>query len=158
MISLKSNIVGKDFARQISACFNFADTFSLTKNGWLKSCEHEKSTQLLRLLNPYHIETLHTNHWFCYYVPKGSEKEVYLFRTTPEARDIILSTYNRIFHDGVLWKEPEDLCFFKGGKLIFGSVSHENICFVYDDVLGKQLQSYGVWEQIPDEKEEQILL
>lgn len=158
MLSLKSNIVGKQFAEQISACFKFADTFSLTENGWLKSCEQEESIQLLRSLNPYHIKTLHTDHWFCYYVPKGYEKEVYLFRATPESRDILLSAYNRIFHDGVLWKEPEDLCFFQSGQLIFGSVSHENICFVYDADLGKLLQPYGVWEQIPDEEKEQIQL
>lgn len=158
MLSLKQNVLGVQFAQLIAICFHFADTFSLTKNGWLKADEFEESICLLEHLKQYHFQTLHTNHWFSYYVPDGHDIEVYLFKATPESKNIFLAEYNRMFYDGVLWRKPEDFCFFQKGKLILGSVSHENICYVYEqeDALGEQIKCYGEWEQIPDALEEQI--
>jgi hypothetical protein len=50
-------------------------------------------------------------------------------------RIAIIANYNSIFYNGAVWHTPEDLCFFKGSTLISGSVSHENICFVYNENL-----------------------
>lgn len=158
MLSLIKNVCGENFVKQISTCFEFADTFSLTRNNWLKPDEQENSLHLLQRLEPYHIETRHTNHWFCYYVPKEANIELYLFHATADAKIVLLSAYSQMFNDGVLWTVPEDLCFFKNGRLIFGSVSHENICFVYDEELGAQLRNCGEWESVAAEESEQILL
>lgn len=156
MLSLKKNMYGEQFSALISSCFSLADTFSLTKNRWFSEEKDKDSTHLLQDLAPYYIKTLYMDRWFCYRVPKENPLEIYLFKTDSQARDILVETYDRLFLDGVLWKEPEDLCFFKSGKLIFGSVSHENICFVYGRDLEEQVQNQGEWEQVPNQVAEQI--
>ena len=158
MLSLTANLSGKEYEQLISICFKFADLFSLTKNGWITPKEEKESTDLMQRLLPYHIETRHTDRWFCYRVPDEQKIETYLFRATPESQKILLTSYNCMFNDGVIWRVPEDLCFFKEGKLVLGSVSHENICYVYDEELAKKLQGCGKWEDIPEEENERIYL
>ncbi len=84
--------------------------------------------------------------------------EVYLFRAAPESKRIILEEYNSLFTGGDIWKEPEDLCFLKKGRLFSGSVSHEYICYVYEQGhdWGEQIKHHGIWEQVPDELNERI--
>lgn len=158
MLSLLNNICGQPFAEYISACFHRADMFSLTKNGWKGAAESKEHSCLLQRLSQYHIQTIHTNHWFCFRVPEGYKLEVYLFTADAESKKIILEEYNRIFHGNVLWNQPEDLCFFEKGKLFAGSVSHENICYVYGrgDEWEDKIKQHGLWEEIPDALEEQI--
>lgn len=160
MYSILNNINGQAFESYISICFENADIFSLTKNGWGGADKCGESIRILQLLSPYRIHTVHTNHWFCYRVPDGYEIEVYLFTATVESKQIILEKYNSIFYQDNVWDKPEDLCFFKNGKLIAGSVSHEKICFLYPqaDELKALTKICGAWEEVPDEAEEQIQL
>ena len=85
MLSLTTNLSGKEYEQLISICFKFADLFSLTKNGWITPKEEKESTDLMQRLLPYHIETRHTNRWFCYRVPDEQKIETYLFRATLES-------------------------------------------------------------------------
>ncbi len=71
MYSLLSNISGQSFKKFISFCFDKAVVFSLIKSGWVGSDQSGNFIRIMQLLNPYHIHTVHTNHWFCYRVPKG---------------------------------------------------------------------------------------
>ena len=152
MLSLLENLQGKDCAAYISAHQQIADTFSLTKNGWSTAGETNDSTRILNELSPYHIRTIHTNRWFCYCVPPGYSIEIYLFQFTNKSKDILIANYNSIFYNDAVWHTPEDLCFFKGSTLISGSVSHENIFFVYNE----NLQLPGLWEKKPSVLAEQI--
>lgn len=116
---------------------------------WLeKHTEKDESDQILQLLAPYHIRTLHTNCWFCHRVPDGYDIEVYLFNAVRQARDIILEKYSSLFYDNPVWDKPEDLCFFQNGILISGSVSHENICFAYEQENSflEDIKLYGMWK------------
>lgn len=158
MLSLTSNICGKPFCDYLSVCFQHADVFSLTQNGWFDADKNEESDRLLQLLKPYHIHTLRTNHWFCYRVPAGYKIVIYLFKAIPETKDILLAEYNSIFYKDTLWRKPEDMCFFKKGKLICGSVSHERICYAYEqgNSFEDQIKLHGIWEQVPTDLIEQI--
>ena len=153
MLSLSENLTGQDFIEYISTCFHIADIFSLTRNSWFTAEKNIEEQRFLQLLAPYHIRTLHTNHWFCYRVPSNYEIEVYLFHATLEAKEILLSNYDSLFLT-FPWKIPEDLCFFKNHKLFAGSVSHENICYVFDETLSLP----GVWETTASISTEQIHL
>lgn len=75
--------------------------------------EEKEATDFMQRLLPYHIETRYTNRWFCYRVPDEQKIETYLFRATLESQKILFASYNCIFNDGVIWRVPEDLCFFK---------------------------------------------
>lgn len=157
MYSLNRNISGPHFVDLISACFDYADVFSLSQNRWF-DIETERSINLLKQLNPFQINVLEVNHWFCYYVPKENAVKVHLFRATPEAKNIILSVYGKLFFDGAAWEEPENICFFRNGRLVLGSVSHEKMCHLYDSELWLALKNHEFWECVPDEANEQIIL
>ena len=158
MLSLSNNITGKSFEGYVSACFCHADAFSLPQNGWKNTQKNDESDQVLQLLAPYHIRTLHTNCWFCHRVPDGYDIEVYLFNAVRQARDIILEKYSSLFYDNSVWDKPEDICFFQNGILISGSVSHENICFAYEQENSflEDIKLYGMWKNVPSIAEEQI--
>ena len=70
MLSLLNNICGQPFEEFISACFHRADMFSLTKNRWEGAAESKEHLYLLQRLGQYYIQTINTNHWFCYWVPE----------------------------------------------------------------------------------------
>ena len=116
--------------------------------------------RVMQLLSPYHINTVHTNHWFCYRVPEGYDKEVYLFAATAESKRIILVQYDSLFYQDKAWDKPEDLCFFQNGRLMVGSVSHERICFLYPQTNEWMAltELCGTWKEAPNETEEQIQL
>ena len=158
MLSLVKNLCGEHFDEYVSACFNIADTFSLTKNGWSTAQESLESERVLKILAPYHICTINTVRWFCQSVPPGHEKEVYLFRATEASKKILLSMYRSIFYDDSVWMTPEDLCFFKNRKLVSGSLTHERICFVYDyeSLFTKRITLKNAWDVIPLNQNEQI--
>lgn len=160
MYSLLSNISGQPFEKFISFCFEHTDTFSLTKNSWLGAGKSHESNRVMQLLSPYQINTVHTNHWFCYRVPEGYDIEVYLFTATAESKRIILEQYDSLFYQDKVWDKPEDLCFFQDGRLMAGSVSHERICFLYPQTNEWMAltEICGTWEEVLSEAEEQIQL
>lgn len=160
MLSLIRNLNGQYFEEFLSACFEIGDVFSLSRNGWSNAGESVESKRILSLLSPYHINTLHTENWFCQHVPQGYEKEIYLFRATEDAKKIMLSEYKSVFYEGSVWMKPEDLCFFKNGKLFMGSLTHEDICYVYNyEVLFlERTAGLSIWEKGSDVLAEQISL
>ena len=157
MFSLTKNLWGQDFVDLISACFDCADVFSLSQNVWF-NVEPERSVHLLQRLSPYHLRYLETNHWFCYYTPEDRPRKVHLFQITPETRSIVLSAFKKLFFDDKAWEEPEDICFFRNNRLILGSVSHEQMCYLYDLDLWQLLRAKNFWECVPDEEAERIIL
>ena len=153
MLSLMENVSGEAFEELMSACFLYADSFSLTKNGW-GADKSRASRELMQKLAPYYLRTIRTDHWFCYRVPGGQEIEVFLFRACGAARRILLERYRCLFSGDAPWELPEDLCFFRNGTLILGSVSHEDICFAYDE----RTAVCGRWETALPDAAEQIRL
>lgn len=51
MLSLAKNLYGKYFEEYISICFDVADIFSLTENGWTEAKKVEKVSEFLDYLN-----------------------------------------------------------------------------------------------------------
>ena len=160
MLSLEKNLCGEHFDEYVAVCAAFADTFSLTENGWDFADKEAEKERILTLFAPYLIRTGRINRWFASYTPAGYEKEVMLFRMTEESKRLLLSEYRSIFYDGTVWKKPEDLCYFRDGKLISGSVTHEQICFVYDheDEFSAKITLNGAWKTVKTRTEEQINL
>ena len=155
MRTLSENLRGQDFADYITAHLPIADTLSLTRNRWPGGNGSPIHTRVLEDLSAFYIRTVHTTHWFSFYVPPEQKLKVCLFRFNEASMDILLSHYDSIFYsDGHYWKRPEDLCFFKDSVLVSGSVTHERICFFYNESLPLP----GVWETEPSALAEQISL
>ena len=107
-----------------------------------------------------------TTQWFCYRVTKKNQLHIGLYRANDATRDIMKKYYPGIFcsdwtGQGVLWNQnAEDVCFFKSGKLILGTVSHERICLAFqpqDSSFEKELQNVlNGWATSRNLEEEEI--
>lgn len=162
MISLKSNISGESFNQLLDLCFDLSTYFSFTKRSLNRQDKVYK--KFLEDLTPSYIHTLFTSHWFCYYVPQSIPLEVNLFSTDNNMKKIIKKNLDNLFQQergidgtwGNIKNLPEDICFFTGNKLLLGTVSHEDICYVYPPTkeIADQFIELGNWEEaiyLPDE-------
>lgn len=156
MLSLSTEPNPASLEQLFTECFRLSDSFSLTEG----PCGSTKAKSLLHLLEPYLVGTIETQHWFCYYVPKGYEKRVHIFRSCDESKKILMDSYESLFLNGNSKLEiAEDVCFFSKRKLFMGTVTHENICYVYppNDESQLSFQRILTWETTDDDKREQII-
>lgn len=128
MISLRSNICGERYNQLIDTCFDLSTHFSFTKRSFHK--EDEIYKKFMEDLTPSYRLTLFASHWF--------QQERNLDGTGGNINNV-----------------PEDLCFFTGNKLL-GTVSHEDICYVYPPTkeIASQFIKLGNWEEknyLPDD-------
>ena len=134
-----------------------SDVFSLTEGPF----ESRNSDVLRQQLEPYLLRTLRIQHWFSYYVPTGYEIKVNLYQTCEETKQILKQSYHRLLgRSSERVTNLEDICFFQNGKLFFGTVSHENICFVYppNNQFYDTLTKICSWDIVDDVTDEQITL
>ncbi|TYQ16478.1 UNVERIFIED_CONTAM: hypothetical protein Cloal_3019 [Acetivibrio alkalicellulosi] len=167
MLKLKENIEKKSFMAMLDICFKYSTYFSLTESPIKDYAQSEEYIKFLEGLSQFYIKTIETQHWFCYYVPKGHEKKVFLFKADKKAQTIIQSHFDNIYlrerkgnEFGNIKKTPEDLCFFIGNKLFVGTVSHEDICYAYpfSEAIKKEIMSLAEWNTIEFDYREQIVL
>lgn len=162
MISLRSNICGEQYNQLIDICFDLSTHFSFTKRSFHK--EDGLYKKFIEDLTPSYKRTLLTSHWFCYYVSQSTPLEIQLFSTDNNMREIIKNYFDNLFQrewnanevTGNIKNLPEDLCFFTDSKLLLGTVSHEEICYVYPPTkeIANQFIKLGNWEEksyIPEE-------
>nr|WP_294492423.1 hypothetical protein [uncultured Anaerosporobacter sp.] len=162
MISLRSNICGERYNQLIDTCFDLSTHFSFTKRSFHK--EDEVYKKFMEDLTPSYRLTLFASHWFCYYVSRSTPLEIYVFSTDNNMKQIIKGYFDNLFQQernldgtwGNIKNLPEDLCFFTGNKLLLGTVSHEDICYVYPPTkeIASQFIKLGNWEEknyLPDE-------
>lgn len=166
MLRLKSNIEGEKYKQLIRICFDLSAYFSFTKPAfYTKDKEYQN---FLNELKPYYKKKFLRAHWFCYYVPESTPLKISLFNTDNDIKYIFMKYFDNLFQQernmdgtwGNVKNLPADLCFFIGTDLLLGTVSHENICYVYpptQDIADKFLQ-LGNWTTESYFPEEQIRL
>ncbi len=151
-----ATINGRAFISFLELCINSSDSFSLsiTPGYW------GKYTRLYRNLEPYHITTIDTLEWFGYNYNNVPYEELRItmhqgiYKSTPEVITIIKKTIKEIFfnrelnpYSNIPTQNVEDICFFKDGKMIMGSISHEGMLFMDSDVFSLDILSqYGRWK------------
>lgn len=92
MLSLKTEPDPSALEQLLSECFQLSDAFSLTDGPRTTP----GGTALLHRLRPYWLGTFKTQHWFCYYVPEGYKKRVFLFRSCAESIRIVMDSYRHL--------------------------------------------------------------
>lgn len=153
MLRLKSNIEGERYSELINICVDLSDYFSLTTPYFYTKDKAYK--KFLYDLKPYYKQKFLKPHWFCYYVPKSTPLEVSLFSADNDTKCMFMKSFDNLFQrerniDGT-WGNvknlPVDLCFFIGTVLLLGTVSHENICYVYPPTqdIADQFLKLGNW-------------
>lgn len=146
----QTKLQGEAFRKFVRICAGSADEFSLMTLG----LEYEPG-RFEKMLSPWLIGTTDTDSWFGY--GEGSSvKRVFRYRVTDGALDALFTCRDDIFlttapeegADGT--RILEDLCFFENGRLFFGSISHEEDCFLWplDDQMRSEVESLDRWHPI----------
>ena len=130
-----SNIKFKNFMKYL---FENSTHFTLT----FHSIDYDEI--LYENLSYFFFLYIKTFNWYRY---KTLEKplNVFVYNSNIISMNIILNTFNSLFeyHFGI-----EDICFFNKSKLIFGSVTHENIADLFLDFKNdiKYFKEFGNWK------------
>ena len=120
--------------RLFDVCFDSADAFSLSRAAWARQ-DHT----LERALEPYVLRRLRTTRWFCYYTANSNPQRIALYPLNEQTKSILRAQYRGLFLEDWSGRLPrwvpsmEDLCFFRNGTLLLGTVSHERICMAYPE-------------------------
>ena len=144
-----SCVKGKIFEDILDLCFLYCDYFSFTQHDFLWTTDKLKCE-----LEPFLCEKIVCTRWFRYNVTNKNPLTVLLFGINEEAKKIVKKYWNEIFlggDDGCTGcvQNLEDICFFKEGELVLGTVSHEAICQVFppNSFFEESLKKiYSQWE------------
>lgn len=144
-------------------CFANSDAFSLTYVN-----APQKSITLQNKLKTFILGEIVTTKWFCYQVTEKNQLHIVVYKSNDSTSAIMKKYYPGMFcsdlmGEGISWDQnAEDVCFFKNGKLILGTVSHERICYAFpsfESSFEKKLQNIlNGWTVSGDLEEEQINL
>lgn len=162
-------IANEDFSDFLDICLEHSDIFTLTDP--LYRQQTMVQTDLWNALIPYCLGAVRTPKWFGYdyscpeeeYGEVYSEIMVYAYRSTPSARELIRRFVPDIFFDHIYFasrQNLESLCFFKNGRIIVCSISHEFRLQVHskDRSFINQLDRFGKWIEAADLSDEQSRL
>lgn len=146
---IDDNIRGESYKNILSLCFQYAEYFTL--NDYHLYLGYDLPSRL----EPFAVESFKTAHAFLNptygyddngaLVPADKIKTT-VYRATQQAKEIISHISNNIYLEtdaieifdptlnrivsGTSWY-GEDLCFYKGDQLFFGTLSHEYECVLY---------------------------
>lgn len=135
---ISNNISNIKFRKFIKYLFENSTCFTLT----FHNKDYDKV--LYKNLSPFLIKNIKTFNWYRY---KTLEKplNIFVYNTNNVSMNIILNTFNSLFE---YYYGIEDICFFNKHKLIFGSVTHENIADLFlnfeNDI--KYFEEFGDWK------------
>ena len=107
------------FRQFLDVCWPHMDFFTLSTYAGM----YDDSCPLKDALWPWFASVVTTDAWFGY-GPGSYSHRVYRYHAAEGAKETLLSAWN-----ADSWFE--DLCLFSGGKLFFGSISHEHEFFLW---------------------------
>lgn len=139
---LVHNICGEKYREFILYCLKHSTFFSFT----ISQCISRDKVGCLSELNGYVYKTIETYLWYRY---KVLEKplDVMLFHSHSEIVDFFEKNFDSIFPE--FSNGLEDICFFDGDRIIFGSVTHENLAEIFpsDEIQPKDFMRFAKWEE-----------
>ncbi len=134
--------------------FDYADAFSFTVGDYWKNYAPEhlkrKANPLRESLKPHFVKKFHTWDWYGWV---ASDLDIFVYRCCPEAKAVLFELWNTLFNQKRRQRIPEfeDLCFYRKGELLLGTVSHEYMCTVFPTVGGEvfteELLTIGAWRK-----------
>lgn len=152
-------IQGKLFADFLDLCLEHSDFFTLTDH--LEREWRGRRTDLLNALMPYCLGAVRTQKWFGYDRPTPTYMDyrdlmIHFYRSAFELRGVITRYIDNVFfqqpdpiYHFIYVQTLEDLMFFKNGRLLVRSTSHEGYIEVFcdDEAFTAGLRSLCSWEE-----------
>lgn len=134
---LSNNPTKKTFTGLMDFAFSASDTFQLVVRKDLGLSK--KGKKLLKRLEPWLIKKKKQSEWASNILFEG-KAWVYYFKATKGAKAILLNELSSLY-ELEQSDYPEDLSFFRKGKVIIATNSHEQFCMVKVK-KPKQLQAF----------------
>lgn len=139
----------ENFQALLNLCFQYADTFSLTDY----PPENADIKNHIDALNPFQIKSLYSQEWF-YERAIDIPFHVRIYRTAAKAKEVLLDTVEDLFLTPKSGNaiSVNDLCFFREGKALLGTITHEYYCLVYcpDAEFERKLKRIGRWIEVSE--------
>lgn len=135
---ISNNIINIKFKKFMKYLFENSTHFTLTFHN------KDYDEVLYKNLSSFLIKNIKTFNWYRYKTLENP-LNIFVYSSNIVSMNIILNNFNSLFeyHYGI-----EDICFFNKSKLIFGSVTHENIADLFldfkDDI--KYFKEFGDWK------------
>ena len=153
--SLQEDVRPAVSRKLLTLCLGACDAFSFT-------AQSGGSEKLRRLLRPFLVTAFDTARWFCYRVPQTHPLHVQLYRLEPQSARLLQLFCEDLFlhyaeRGSGYAQDLEDLCFFRSGTLVLGTVSHERICqaFAPDAAFAQTLlRACGQFRPLPAAEEQ----
>lgn len=161
MYSLTEDINEDEFKELMIMCIANSTHFSLS--------DHSYGSELqtnIEALNRSKIKNVKAYKWFGYrgsgwfpagyefpklpsgVSPVGNPMSFDIHEISHESLDVILQLFRNVCTSAEGNRDYEDLCFFNNGSLVFGTVTHENICCYAPrgSSLDDRVLAIGEWE------------
>lgn len=152
MFKLLYPITINEYHRLLDLCFEYSESFSLTRNHILSDEDNGEEDSLVKALIKFEITSFHTRSWHGYYQPDKQFPpfKIYIYKANGHTKETLKKYYDNLF----MWNSKEDfdflhdLCFFKNNTLLLGTISHEDMChfFPFDEGVQTQFLSLGKWK------------
>lgn len=129
MIVIKENPDGMTYRNLIDLCFECCDQFHLVLRkdmGSLKSFD-----KFLKKIDSAFIRMKEESEWASTILADGKTAKVYYYHTNDvEVKKTIKETVKSLY-EWQMPEYPEDLSFFKDGKVWLATSSHEEECYIF---------------------------
>jgi hypothetical protein len=145
MFKLYQNPQNKEYQQLIELAFNFCDTFHLVIRRDMGKIRELKKFLSNPKIESSLIERKKDSEWASTTLD-GKKAYIYYYNTkNPETKNFIIDSANSLFS----WQQPdfpEDLSFFKDGKVWMSTSSHEKECYIYPTSQNEvdQLRNIGL--------------
>lgn len=144
MLYLDQNrqFTGQEFLRTLRLCFRYADCFTLTE---LCLRDTPLKTDLQKELRPFLIRDFEARSWFI--TPKMDPPcHIFLYKADTDALPVLEQYTHSLFRLDYRIPEEnlEDICFFSGETLFFGTLSRDGCCGVYPPTDGFEMELLSI--------------
>ena len=134
LIDQDRQFTGQEFLRTMRLCFRYADAFTLTE---LRLRGTPLKTDLQKELRPFLLRDFEARSWLI--TPKMNPPcRIFLYRADPDALSVLERYAHHLVGRGYRIPEEnlEDICFFSGETLFFGTLTWERFCGIYPPTEG----------------------
>lgn len=140
------DITGESFENFIKLSIKINDFLSVSVHHSTEYPDNENMDRKV-VLEDLAYMSFETFSWFCYQVYERPLK-ILLFKTSDNMAGFVLEHFESLFPEKIM--QVEDICFFKGSQLTFGSVTHENIAQLIDpdEEIMDIYEKYGRWDRV----------
>ncbi|GAF11157.1 hypothetical protein JCM19046_1657 [Bacillus sp. JCM 19046] len=136
MFNITEEPKGEIYSKLLDVLFEVSDRFELILRNDMMGKNKQKAMgsyePILAKLAPYLIEINEKSEWASNRLSRGATAFVYEYRATDEAK-LVIKQLSDSLYQWIMPKLPEDLSFYKNGRVVIAVSSHEEFATLFPD-------------------------